>query len=439
MLAPDEVPEIRWAKNGDVNLAFQVFGEGDVTLFSLPGIISNIEVMWEQPDARRYFSRLASFCRNVIYDKRGQGLSERESAVPTMDDRLADTLAVMEAAGVGRAALGGISEGGSTAAMFAAAFPERVSHLILVDSFAKVDVEAGDRFVTTWAERWGTPGSLTLPIATPSKQGDPEFLRWLNRWERSSTTPGGLLANWRWVREIDVTPVLSSIQCPTLVIHRRGDQLIRVEMGRFLAERIPGARLIELDGADHLPSFGDSESVLGPVEEFLTGHEPVSDLGERVLATVVFTDIVESTDQAARLGDAAWRRLLDEHDALVRREAGTHGGRLVKSTGDGSLVTFDAPGKALRFSQRLRDALEPGGLVLRIGVHTGEVERRGHDVGGIAVHIAARVEAAAAPGEVLASRTVKDLVAGSGFCFDSRGSHRLKGVPDEWELFAVTA
>jgi pimeloyl-ACP methyl ester carboxylesterase/class 3 adenylate cyclase len=439
MPAPDDVPDIRWARNGEVHLAYQQWGDGDVALVSIPGIVSNIEVMWEQADAQHYFGRLGAFCRNVIYDKRGQGLSDREAGVPTMDDRLADTAAVMDAAGVERAAMAGISEGGTTAAMFAATFPERVSHLLLFDTFATVDAELADPFVTLWAERWGSEESLTVDIATPSKAHDPEFRRWMRKFERSSTTPGGLLALWRWVREIDVTPVLSSIQCPTLVIHRRDDRLVPVALGRALAEQIPGARLLELPGGDHFPSIGDSEPVLVAIEEFLTGHEAVSDLSERVLATVVFTDIVESTDMAARVGDSAWRRLLDAHDAAVEREVRTHNGTLVKSTGDGTLVTFDAPGKALRFAHRLRSVLEPTGLGVRVGVHTGEVERRGDDVGGIAVHIAARVEAAAGRGEVLASRTVKDLVAGSGFHFESRGTHRLKGVPEEWELYAVGA
>lgn len=439
MLAPDEVPEIRWARNGDVHLAYQEWGEGDVTLVSIPGIVSNIETMWEQADTRYYFGRIGAFCRNVVYDKRGQGLSDREAGVPTMDDRLADTAAVMDAVGLERVALAGISEGGSTAAMFAATFPERVSHLLLFDSFASVDAELADPFVALWAERWGSEGSLTVDITAPSKANDPEYRRWMRKFERSSTTPGGLLALWRWVREIDVTPVLSSIQCPTLVLHRRGDRLIPVEWGRVLAEHIPGARWLEVEGADHYPNIGDPQPILAAMEEFLTGHEAVSDLGERVLATVVFTDIVESTDTAARVGDSAWRRLLDTHDAAVQREVRAHGGTLVKSTGDGTLVTFDAPGKALRFANRLRSVLEPAGLAVRIGVHTGEIERRGNDVGGIAVHIAARVESAAGPGEVLASRTVKDLVAGSGFHFDSRGSHRLKGVPEDWELYAVSA
>lgn len=438
MLAPEEVPEVRWARNGDVHLAYQVFGEGAPCLM-LPGIISNLEVMWEQPDVRRYMTRLASFCRVVVYDKRGQGLSDRDAGVPTMDDRLADAAAVMDAAGVDRGAIAGMSEGGSTAAMFAAAFPERVSHLVLFGAFPNVDREGGDRFVPMWAARWGTPETMTVPIVTPSKVGDAEFLRWMNRFERQCTSPGGLQANWRWVRDIDISGVLSSIQCPTLVLHRRGDRLIPISAGEYLAEHIPGARFLPLEGADHLPGIGDQESVLGPTEEFLTGHQPVSDLSERVLATVVFTDIVESTTRAASLGDAGWRRLLDEHDAAVRREVSVHGGELVKSTGDGTLATFDAPGKALRFADRLRGVLERSGIEIRVGLHTGEIERRGTDVGGIAVHIASRVESAAAPGEVLASRTVKDLVAGSGFRFESRGVQALKGVPDEWELFAVVA
>ena len=437
-LDPQWVPETRYASNGDVHIAYQSFGEGDVTLVGLPPIISNIDLAWENPETRAYLTRMASFCRVVHYDKRGQGMSDRTAGVPTMDDRLDDLAAVMDDAGVERAALGGISEGGSTAAMFAATYPHRVEKLVTFGSFAIVDVEQGDRFMPMWAASWGTPQTMTLPVVTPSKVGDEAFLRWLNRYERQSASPGGILDAWQWIREIDVRPVLGAIQCPSLIVHRRGDRLMPWQQSEEMANLIPRARLVLLDGADHIPWFGDAESVLALLEEFITdGHAHPPDV-DRVLATVLFTDIVDSTGRAASIGDAGWRATLDRHDALSAATVAAHGGRIVKTTGDGVLATFDAPGRALRCAAALCRALADAGVQIRCGVHTGEVEIRGSDIGGIGVHIAARVEAQAAPGEVLVSRTVRDLVAGGGFIFDSRGAHRLKGLPDEWELFAVS-
>jgi class 3 adenylate cyclase/pimeloyl-ACP methyl ester carboxylesterase len=432
------VPETRYARNGDVHIAYQVFGGGDVTFVGLPGIISNIEVAWEDPETRRWLTGLASFCRFVTFDKRGQGLSDRDAGVPTLDERLGDLAAVLDAVGAGRVALAGVSEGGSTAAMFAATYPERTSHLLLFGSFARVDVERGDAFMPRWAAGWGTPESLSVPIIVPSKQGDLDFLRWLNRFERQSTTPGGLLASWRWIREMDLRPVLGSIQCPTLVMHRSSDRLVHVSLGRYLAEHIPGAKWVELDGDCHTPQWGDFETVLSLTEEFLTGRAATKKI-ERVLATVLFTDIVDSTASAAKLGDAAWRRLLDRHDEIARKTIAEFGGQFVKETGDGVLATFDAPGRAVRCADALRSVLEPAGIAIRAGVHTGEIELRNGDVSGLGVHIAARVNAIASSGELLVSRTVKDLVAGSDFSFASRGLHQLKGVPDEWELLAVAA
>jgi class 3 adenylate cyclase len=433
------VPETRYARNGDVHIAYQVFGEGEVTFVGLPGIVSNIEVAWEDPETRRWLLGLASFVRFVSYDKRGQGMSDRDSGVPTLDDRLGDLRAVLDAVGAERVALGGISEGGSTAAMFAATYPERVSALALHGSFANIDVARGDPFMHRWAESWGTPETWSVRAIVPSKQGDAGFLRWMNRFERQTTTPAGLLASWRWIRDVDLRPVLDAIQCPTLVVHRTGDRLVPVSFGRALAERIPGARLVELDGDTHAPQWGGVEAVLSLLEEFLTGHHPVPERTERVLATVLFTDIVDSTASAAALGDAAWRELLDRHDRISERTITEYGGRLVKGTGDGVLATFDAPARGLRCADMLRSSLADAGIAIRAGVHTGEIDLRGDDVSGIGVNIAARVAALAASGELLASRTVKDLVAGSDYAFASRGVHSLKGVPEEWELLAVGA
>jgi class 3 adenylate cyclase len=432
------VPQTHYARNGDVHIAYQVFGEGEVTIVGLPGIVSNIEVGWEDPETRRYLTRFASFARFVHYDKRGQGMSDRDSGVPTLDDRLGDLTAVLDAVNADRVALGGISEGGTTAAMYAATYPERVSHLLLYGSFAHMDAALGDAFMPRWAEKWGTPETLSVQAVAPRKVGDADFLRWMNHSERQSTTPGGLLAAWRWIREMDLRPVLGSIQCPTLVTHRSGDRLVPVSYGRYLAEHIPGARMEELDGDTHAPQWGDFETPLLITEEFVLGHPSVPRHSERVLATVLFTDIVDSTARAVALGDGAWRQVLDRHDEICQSTVLDCGGRLVKGTGDGVLATFDAPARGLRCANTLRSSLSDAGITIRAGVHTGEVELRGDDVSGIGVHIAARVAAAAGSGELLASRTVKDLVAGSDYEFASRGVHNLKGVPDQWELLAVT-
>lgn len=396
------VPETRYARNGEAHIAYQVFGEGEITFVGLPGVVSNVEVIWEDPESRRWLMGLASFARVVHYDKRGQGVSDRDSGVPTLDDRLGDLTAVLDAIGADRVALGGISEGGTTAAMFAATYPERVSHLALYGTFAHIDAAFGDVSMPLWAERWGTPETFSVEMLAPSKAGDADFLRWINRFERQSTTPGGLLASWRWIREMDLRPVLGSIQCPTLVAHRGGDRLVPVSHGRYLAEHIPGARIVELDGDAHAPQWGEVETVLSLTEEFLTGHHSTTKQGERVLATVLFTDIVDSTVRAAGLGDRAWRQVLDRHDEISRSTVSEWGGRLVKGTGDGMLATFDAPARGLRCADTLRSSLADAGIPIRAGVHTGEIELRGEDVAGIGVHIAARVAALADSGELLA-------------------------------------
>jgi class 3 adenylate cyclase len=433
------VPETRYARNGDVHLAYQVFGEGDVTFVGLPGIVSNIELVWEEPEARRWFAALASFARIVHYDKRGQGMSDRDAGVPTLDQRLGDLMAVLDAVGADQVALGGISEGGTTAAMFAATYPERVSALALHGTFAHMEAARGDAFMPLWAKHWGTPQTLSVPVLTPSKVGDAAFLRWTNRFERMSMTPGGLLAAWGWIREMDLRPVLDSIQCPTLIVHRTGDQLVSVAHGRYLAERIRGAQFEQFDSDAHLPQHGQQiEAELRLLEEFLTGRHASPKKSERVLATVLFTDIVDSTASAAALGDSAWRQLLDRHDRISQSAVDDCGGRLIKSTGDGVLATFDAPARGLRCADALRSSLADAGIAIRAGLHTGEIELRGDDVAGIGVNIAARVAALADAGELLTSRTVKDLVAGSDYDFDSRGVHTLKGVPEDWELLSVS-
>ena len=315
------VPETRYARNGDVHIAYQQWGEGPVTFVGLPGIVSNVEAVWDDAESRAYLTGLGSFSRMITYDKRGQGLSDRDAGVPTLDDRLGDLTAVLDAVGADRVVLGGISEGGSTTAMYFATYPERVSQLLLFGSFAAIeDVPRGDAFMAQWAESWGTPQTLSVWLMDPSKVGDAAFLRWINRYEHQCTTPRGLLSSWQWIREVDLGPVLGSIQCPTLVMHLSGDHLVPVAAGRYLADHIPGARMVELPGHAHAPQFGaDLELVLTTMEEFVTGQQPAAKDAERVLSTVLFTDIVDSTASAASMGDSVWRQVLDRHDAISRR------------------------------------------------------------------------------------------------------------------------
>jgi class 3 adenylate cyclase/pimeloyl-ACP methyl ester carboxylesterase len=443
------IPETRYARADDgVYLAYQKFGEGDRWFVGAPPIFSNIEAIWEHSEPARFLRSMGSFCRFVHYDKRGQGMSDRVAEVPTLEQRAADMRAVMDAAGADRAVVGGISEGGSTAAMVAATYPERVTGLALFASFARVlrapDFPIGfppelyDGTIEAWSRAWGTPDTLTVELATPERVGDRRFLEWVNRLERQSSTPAGLHAQLSWLKELDVRSVLPVISAPALVLHRTGDRLVPVEQGRYLAEHIPGARYVELPGTEHVPYFGDNDEILAELEELTTGRRGAGRV-DRVLATVLFTDIVSSTERATALGDRSWHDLLDRHDAMAQRTIGRHGGRVVKATGDGLLATFDGPARGIRCATELVHAAEQLDLAVRAGAHTGEVEVRGDDVAGIAVHIGSRVAGCAGGGEVLVSRTVKDLVAGSGIAFEDRGEHELKGVPDRWQLFRVVA
>jgi class 3 adenylate cyclase/pimeloyl-ACP methyl ester carboxylesterase len=443
-----DTPPTRYVRSGDVHIAYQVVDTGGpITIVGLPPIVSNIEVGWENPYVARSIRRLAQLGRFVHFDKRGQGMSDRDPGVPTIDQRVEDLAAVMDTVGVERAVLAGISEGGSTAAMFAATHPERVSHLLLYGVFAALHENAGyppgttpatvEMYFRHWAANWATPDSLTVrrvcPIGIELGQVSVD---WVNRYERQSTSPGALLAAARWIGGMDISGLLGAIRVPTLVVHSTSDALVPMSAGRYVADLIPGATFRTVDGADHLPWFGNQDAPLTLFEEFVTGgrHQAGAD---RVLATVLFTDIVDSTASAAAMGDQAWRALLDDHDHVVRAEVESFGGRVVKSTGDGSLATFDRPGRALEAALAIRDGVRPFGVAIRAGVHTGEIERRDGDVAGIAVHLAARVCSAAGPGEVLVSRTVTELVAGSNHEFSERGDHELKGIPGRWSLYAV--
>lgn len=432
-------PEIRYAKSDDIYIAYQVLGRGPLDMVFVPGFISHLEHYWEAPPIVRFAQRLASFTRLILLDKRGTGLSDRVAGVATLEQRMDDVRAVMDTVGSERAVVFGISEGGPMSALFAATYPNRTSALIMYGAFPKFNYwvptpEALDQLLTMIGQAWGT--GVTLPLFAPNLTEDEPFKHWWARFERLGASPGAVSALMRMNSEININPVLSAIHVPTLILHRTEDTLVDVEASRFMAERIPGAKYVELSGRDHVPVVGDADAILDEIEEFLTGARLGAE-PDRALLTVMFTDIVGSTERAAELGDRRWRDLLDSHRMVVRRELARHRGKEVNTTGDGFLVTFDGPARAIRCAIRIREELRQRGLEIRIGLHTGECELLGDDIGGVAVHIGARVEARAMPGEVLVSSTVKDLVVGSGLQFEDRGTHTLKGIPDEWHLFAV--
>jgi class 3 adenylate cyclase len=440
------IPETRYVKSGDVHIAYQVLGEGPPDLVFVSGFTSHCEHQWEEPTLAQSLRRMASFSRLIWMDKRGTGLSD---PVPpdrlSLELRMRDMNAVLDAVGSTRAALLGASDGGPMCTLYAATYPDRVSHLVLYAAWARflqdvdypfgLPAEAFEAITAVATAGWGKAG--VLGVVAPSVADDPGMREWWGRWERLSCSPGTMAAIVRVAFETDVRPVLASVRAPTLVIHRTGDQFASVEHGRFLAEHIPGARLVELPGIDHPHFVGDSDAVIDEVEEFITGTRSAPE-SHRVLATVLFTDIVGSTEQAVDRGDSRWLELLDHHNALVRRELRRFGGREVKTVGDGFVATFEGPARAVRCAQAIAEDVCRLGLVIRAGVHTGEVELLDGDIGGVAVHIAARVSALAGPGEVLVSRTVKDLVAGSGIGFLDRGTHSLKGLTEDWQLLAAT-
>lgn len=435
-------PDTRYARSGDVHIAWQAFGEGDANLVVVPPFVSHIENFWDQPDCARWLSRLGTFARVVMFDKRGTGMSDRVADLPGVDQRMDDVRAVMDAAGMDRAALLGISEGGSLASLFAATHPDRCQALVLYGTFARFSswlpsAEALEAFIGYIHSNWGSGNSLGL--FAPSRVGDPAFQAWWGRFERLGASPSAATALMRMNSLIDVSGIVGAIQVPTLVVHRTEDVTISVEGGRFLAARIPQARLLELPGRDHLPFVGDNaDEILDAIETFLTGSLGASP-NDRVLATVLFLDIVGATELATRLGDRRWGDLLRAHLQAARDELTRLRGREIDTAGDGLFAAFDAPARAIRCARALREGARRLGLTVRIGVHTGECEVMGEKLGGIAVHIGARVASVAQADEILVTGTVRDLVAGSGLRFDDRGSHPLKGVPGEWRLFALAA
>jgi class 3 adenylate cyclase len=439
-------PETHYTRGKDGHVAYQVVGDGPFDVVLIPSWTTNVDAMWEEPTLARFLRRLGTFSRLLCFDKRGTGVSDPVplAALPTLEQWNDDERAVMDAVGSQRAALIGVAEGGPMAMLFAATYPERTSALVLVNTFARLlrDADYGygypaDRVPKVLArleELWGIGGLVDL--IAPSVAHDERFRRWYARYERLAIAPGAATAIYATIFEVDVRHVLPAIRVPTLVLHRSGDRHIRVGQGRYLAEHIPAAKYVELPGEDHLFFVGDTEAMLGEIEEFLTGTRSAPE-SDRVLATVLFTDIVGSTERAAALGDAGWRDLLRAHHEVVRRELERHRGREIGTTGDGFLATFDGPARAVRCAGAIAQAVQRLGIEVRAGLHTGEVEHVGENVAGIAVHTAARVAALAGPGDVFVSSTVKDLVAGSGLRFAERGAHALKGIPDEWRLFAV--
>ena len=438
--------ETRYAKSGDHWIAYQVVGDGPIDLLFAPGYMSHLEQNRWWPAYADFMDRMASFSRLILFDRRGTGLSDRDISLGSFEELLDDIRAVLDAVSSERAALFGGAEGGPMCALFAATYPERTSALILGASYPRrkwapdypwgLDQQTQERILASYEARWGTDDSFAVRSVAPSLADDERFRKWNAQACRFAGTPASARAWFQITMEIDVREVLSAIRVPTLVLHRSGDRVVPVEAGRYLAEHIADAKLVELAGADHYPFAGDRHALLDEVEEFLTGsrrsREP-----DRVLATVLFTDIVASTERAAELGDRDWTRLLADHHRLVQSELDRFRGNGLRTEGDGTVSSFDGPARAVRCACAIRDRVRELGIEIRAGLHTGEIELAETGVEGIALHIGARIAALAGAGEVLASSTVKDLVVGSGIDFAERGSHRLKGVPGEWRIHAV--
>jgi pimeloyl-ACP methyl ester carboxylesterase/class 3 adenylate cyclase len=449
-----ESPRTKYAKSGDVNIAYQVVGDGPHDLVYAPGIISNVELAWEEAHWGRFLERLASFSRLILFDRRGVGLSDRVAGVPTLEERADDVRAVLDAAGSDQAALFGSGDAGAMFALYAASHPERTSALVLLGTQPRwtrvddypwgFDAATARRWVEEPEERFSDPAYVRENVtrSAPTMAVDEALVDWYVRtWKLSGASPGAVAAFRRMNMEIDIRPVLPTIRVPTLVVQRTGERFVQREVGAYVASRIPGAEYVELPGVDFLPWFGDTEAVLEVVESFLTRawqeRAAQDDEPDRILTTVLFTDIAGSTARAAELGDRAWRELLTEHHALVRRQLVRFRGVEVDTAGDGFFATFDGPARGIRCARAIVEESSALDIGVRAGLHTGECETIDGKVGGIAVHLGARVAAAAAVGEVLVSGTVKDLVAGSGLRFSDRGVHELKGIPGEWHLYAA--
>ncbi len=436
------LPETHYAKSGDINIAYQVTGTGPRDMILVPGWVSHLENDWEEPGSARFLERLGSFCRLIRFDKRGTGLSDRPGGMPDLETRMDDVRAVMDATDSRQAVVFGYSEGGPMSVLFAATYPARTESLVLYGSYAKRrDPVPEYPWAPTWAQRQADAAEVERTWAQEADLGkmapnaDEQLKRWWRARARASASPGAARDLILMNSQIDVRHVLPTVSVPTLVLHRRGDRDSSPDEGRYIAAHIPGARFVLLEGDDH-PPYMNPDPIVDEIEEFVTGVRPAPDL-DRMLATVVFTDIVGSTETAAQLGDSDWSRLLDRHHHVVRQALATFRGREVDTAGDGFLATFDGPARAIRFALAAGDGVRPLGLELRAGVHTGEIELAGEDVRGLAVHIGARVASLAGPGQVLVSSTVRDLTAGSGIDFEDFGARQLKGVPGEWRLYSV--
>lgn len=437
-------PRTRYARSGDVSIAYQVVGDAPLTLVYAPGWISHVEVMWEDPHFAQFMTRLAAFARIVMFDKRGTGASDRDGGYPTLDDRMDDIRAVMDAVGVDRAALFGVSEGGNMSTMFAATYPERVSHLVLFGCFAKriwspdypwaPTPERRKEWMDTVVRDWDKAADLS-EIA-PSKADDPAFAEWFGRMSRMAASPGSAKRLAELNTQIDVRSVLPAISIPTLVLNTLHDRAALADEARYFAENIPGARLVLLEGGDHLPWISNFEQTAGEIEEFVTGVRG-GPAGDTMLSTILCTDIVGSTARRAAIGDVDWSKLIDAHDAGVRAVIRRRQGIEINTTGDGVLAAFNSPGRALHAAFDIQDMARGLNLPVRAGVHTGECQRASAGVSGIAVDIAVRVASHADASQVYASRTVRDLTIGSGFSFEDAGTHALKGAPGEWQLLRV--
>jgi pimeloyl-ACP methyl ester carboxylesterase len=442
-------PRTRYAWSGDVSIAFQTVGDGPPDVLFAPGFPSHLEHAWEQPRLAHFYARLAAISRLILFDKRGLGLSDRvaDSDLPGIEQRMDDIRAVLDEVGSERATVVGMSDGGPIAAVFAATYPDRTAGLVIVNGYARrlrsddypwgPTAEDWRGIEETFVEDWGDP--LFLDFLMPSRADDREFADWWAAYLRRSSSPRAAAAYLRMNAEIDIRAVLPAIHVPTLVLHTVGDRICPIEGGRYLAGRIPGARLVELAGGDHQPwAADDPELLIGAIEEFVTGqrHGPPP---ESVLTTLLMTDIVESTETAVGLGDRRWTTLLGSHHSIVRTHLARFRGAEVNTTGDGFLAMFDGPRARFRCALALNDALAAVGVRIRAGVHTSEVELSGGDVHGVGVHVAARVVSKAGPGEVLVTSVVRDLAVGSGLAFRPRGRHALKGVPGDWELLSASA
>lgn len=442
----NDIPETRYARSGDFHIAYQVVGNGPLDVVFVPGFVSHVEHAWDEPRLAYFYRRLASFSRLILFDKRGTGMSDPVpiQQLPTLEQRMDDVRAVMDAAGSERAALVGVSEGGPMNLLFAATHPDRTAAIVLAGTFARV-AWASDYMFGTKPDVWhalldrmeqGWGKGVLLSAFAPSLANDASAREWWAPFQRQASSPGAAAAVMNMVYEIDTRSILSAARVPTLILHRTEDRLLPVEHARYLAQHITGAKCVELPGTDHFFFTGDADAYLAQIEEFLTGERHAGD-SDRVLATVLFADIAGSTERAAQLGDSRWHQLLDSFYSAARRQLERYRGREIDTAGDGFFAAFDGPARAIRCAAAICAGVRSLGLEVRAGVHTGECEVMGTKIGGIAVHIGARVAGQARPGEVLVSGTVKDLVAGSGISFHDRGAHALKGVPGEWHLYAV--